>query len=250
MKQQTESSVHGTDMALMYQYVLEMIQLFYESFDVYHHPAAFRTAVLSYLWDEWLTFEEQRDLVDSHVAYADEFTRENRIAYGSETYFRFMNPKTQKMDIICEGGKPCDMIILSEMDRYVAQDPIRTVRVSRETTGPIYGFMVPKKDGTMMFKTNHPPASGSKVERGKQCMNESNKLKRLAYLIQIGHILKTAHGTECHLDEETLMKSKNIKNSIRPCTLMNLFLRFLDAERVNQKRWFFRPVESYYTGHR
>lgn len=250
MKQHTESSIHGTDMALMYQYVLEMIQLFYESFDVYHHPAAFRTAVLSYLWDEWLTFEEQRELIDLHVAHVDEFIQENRIAYGSDTYFRFMNPKTQQMDIICGDGKPCNMVVLSEMDRYVAQDPIRTNRITRETTGPIYGFMVPKKDGTMMFKTNHPPSSGSKVERGKQCVNESNKLKRLAYLIQIGHILREAHGTECHLDEETLVKSKNIKNSIRPCTLMNLFLRFLDAERVNQKRWFFRPVESYYTGHR
>ena len=30
---------------------------------------------------------------------------------------------------------------------------------------------------------------------------------------------------------------------------MNLFLRFLDAEEIQDKRWFIRAVQAFYSGH-
>lgn len=248
-QRQQQAAARGADVEIMFESMLDIIHLFYDSFDTYHQPVAFQYAVLTYLWDEWLTYSEQKELIQHGEVRVEDMTRENRILYGDEVVLRFMNPKTSQMDVMCD-GTPCNMVVVEELERLAAKDPIRSFRVTKESVGPLYGFMVPKKDGTMMFKTNHPPATGSKVERGKQCMNESNKLKRLGYLLQLGQILKAAHGTDCHLEQDTLMESKRIKNSIRPCILMDLFLRFLDAEGLHGKRWFLRPVESYYTGHR
>ena len=66
----------------------------------------------------------------------------------------------------------------------------------------------------------------------------------------IGEILQTHIGTNFNLTRESLVTEKTIKGSIRICTLMNILLRFMDAERMYDKRWFFRSVEAYYTGHK
>ena len=66
----------------------------------------------------------------------------------------------------------------------------------------------------------------------------------------IGETLQIHVKTDFYLNHETLIAERSIKGSIRICTLMNVLLRFMDVERMGGKRWFFRSVEAFYTGHK
>jgi hypothetical protein len=51
-------------------------------------------------------------------------------------------------------------------------------------------------------------------------------------------------------DEAVLYKkTSDISNSARGCTLLDLILRFMDKVNSGEKRWFFRPLSAYYSGH-
>jgi hypothetical protein len=43
--------------------------------------------------------------------------------------------------------------------------------------------------------------------------------------------------------------TRELRGTVRICTLMNLFLRFLDAIQLKRKVWFFRPVFAHLTNH-
>jgi hypothetical protein len=72
----------------------------------------------------------------------------------------------------------------------------------------------------------------------------------IANLIQLGDILKAAGKSDFELNRAVVLGTRKIKNSTRACTLMNLIIRFLDADKIQNKRWFFRPVQAFYTGHK
>jgi hypothetical protein len=72
----------------------------------------------------------------------------------------------------------------------------------------------------------------------------------IANLIQLGDILKAAGKSDFELNRAIVLGTRKIKNSTRACTLMNLIIRFLDADKIQNKRWFFRPVQAFYTGHK
>jgi hypothetical protein len=128
-------------------------------------------------------------------------------------------------------------------------DPLRQLQVNKKTTGALYGYNVPK-DGHIVFKTNKSPEVHGKIGRGSECMIVSNVKEHLSNLMMIGEILQVHIGTNFNLTRELLVTERSIKGSIRICTLMNVLLRFMDAERMDAKRWFFRSVEAYYTGHK
>ena len=68
-------------------------------------------------------------------------------------------------------------------------------------------------------------------------------------LIEIGDILKENGKSDFDLNR-AMISTRKIKNSTRACTLMDLLIRFLDTDNIEGKRWFFRPVQSLYTGHK
>jgi hypothetical protein len=72
----------------------------------------------------------------------------------------------------------------------------------------------------------------------------------LSKLIQVGDILQRNGKTDFQLNRFMLQGTRKIAGSIRACTLLDLCLRFVDKERLEKKKWFFRPVESYYIGYR
>ena len=74
----------------------------------------------------------------------------------------------------------------------------------------------------------------------------------VAHLIQIGVILKEHGKTDFQLNRAVLKSegSRGIKNSSRASTLLNLFLRFLNNEQIERKKWFFRSIEAYYIGYK
>jgi len=242
-----EASHDNREILDMYQKILETIGAFYESFDKYNNAAAFRKVLLHYFWDEWLTIDEQKELAMLKLDGVSECIQENEHMFGTMHISRWLNPKTGHIDMVCD-GKECSASIIEQVNQSKS-DKLRQLTLTKQNTGHLYGFVVPK-DGEFVFKTNEQTDGGWISKRGKECINVSNKPQQREYLLRIGDELKAAHGSDCHLDRDTILESPKIKNSIRACTIMNLFLRFLDAEGLNRKRWFFRPVAAYYTNHR
>jgi hypothetical protein len=107
-----------------------------------------------------------------------------------------------------------------------------------------------EENGDIVFKTAEPPYEGGKVGRGKECGNVSTMTGHITNLVEIGDILKAAGKTDFDLNRGIIVGTRKIKNSTRACTLMNLLIRFLDAERLQGKRWFFRAVQALYIGHK
>jgi hypothetical protein len=233
-----------------YLQILEMIQLFHSSFHTStpKNPESFRKALLFYFWDEWMTIEEQTFLVRSTGLNLHELIRENQYPFGKMIVNRYLHPKTGAVYFTCEEGKECMKSVVDQIQRSTT-DPLRQLQVNKKTTGMLYGYNVPK-DGHMVFKTNKSPEVNGKIGRGSECMIVSNVKEHLINLMSIGEILQTHVHTNFNLDRESLITERSIKGSVRICTLMNVLLRFMDAERINDKRWFFRSVEAYYTGHK
>jgi len=42
---------------------------------------------------------------------------------------------------------------------------------------------------------------------------------------------------------------RTITNSIRVCTVSDIIMRYFDALNIQDKRWFYRPLESKLQGH-
>ena len=233
-----------------YLQILEIIQLFHSSFHRSHpkNPESFRKTLLFYFWDEWLTIDEQAFLVHSTGLNLHELIRENQYLFGKITVNRFLHPKTGAVYFTCEEGKECMKSIVEQIQRSTT-DPLRQHPVNKKTTGLLYGYNVPK-DGHIVFKTNKSPEVNGKIGRGSECMIVSNVKEHLNNLMTIGEILQTHVHNDFNLNRESLITSRSIKGSIRICTIMNILLRFMDAEQISNKRWFFRSVEAYYTGHK
>ena len=244
--------VSHDDMELIekYRQILEMIEWFHISFQKSSskNPEAFRKTLLFYFWDEWLTFQEQTFLVYSTSLNVLECIRENQYLLGKILVNRFIDPKRNEIQFICEGGQTCLKSIVDEIKRD-SSELLRTLTVNNKTTGGPYGFVVPK-NGDIVFKTADPPYEGSKVNRGKECGNVSTMTGHISNLVEIGDILKTAGKSDFDLNRGIILGTRKIKNSTRACTLLNLLIRYLDVDVINGKRWFFRPVLAFYTGHK
>ena len=233
-----------------YLQIIEMIHLFHSSFHISRpkNPESFRKALLFYFWDEWMTIDEQTFLVRSTGLNLHELIRENQYPFGKLVVNRFLHPKTGAVYFTCEEGKECVKSVVDQIQRSTT-DPLRQLQINKKTSGALYGYNVPK-DGHIVFKTNKSPEVNGKIGRGSECMIVSNVKEHLSNLMLIGEILQARIGTNFNLTRELLVTERSIKGSIRICTLMNILLRFMDAERMDDKRWFFRSVEAYYTGHK
>jgi hypothetical protein len=245
-----EVSHDDTELIEKYRQILEMIEWFHISFQKSSskNPEAFRKVLLFFFWDEWLTFQEQTFLVYSTSLNVLECIRENQYLLGKILVNRFIDPKRNEIQFICEGGQICLKSVVDEIKRD-SSEPLRTFVVNNKTTGGPYGFIVPK-NGDVVFKTADPPYEGSKVNRGKECGNVSTMTGHISNLVEIGDILKAVGKSDFDLNRGIILGTRKIKNSTRACTLINLLIRYLDADMLNGKRWFFRPVQTYYTGHK
>jgi hypothetical protein len=245
-----QMSQDDTELIEKYRQNLEMIEWFHISFTKSSGKNAdsFRKTLILYFWDEWLTLEEQIFLVYSSGINVLECIKENQYSLGRILVNRFIDPKSGEIQFLCEGGNVCLKSIVDDIKRD-KDDPLRIFNLNNKTTGDPYGFLVPK-NGTFVFKTGEPPFEGGKVGRGKECGNVSTMTGHLANLIKIGDILKEAGKSDLDLNRVALLGTRKIKNSTRACTLMNLIIRYLDMEKLKNKRWYIRPVPAFYTGHK
>jgi hypothetical protein len=234
----------------LYRQNIEMIEWFHTAFhaSTQKNPESFRKAILTYFWDEWLTLEEQKYLIYSSDLNVSECIRDEQYRIGRILVNRMIDPKTGELLYLCENGTECVKAIADEVTRD-ATEAIKRFPVNVNTTGTIYGIIVPK-NGEFVFKTDLPPAVGGKLGRGKECRNVTTMTGHISQLIQVGDALKQNGKSDFQLNRMVLMGLRKITNSTRACTLLDLCLRFADEERLEKKKWFFRPVESYYVGYK
>jgi hypothetical protein len=102
----------------------------------------------------------------------------------------------------------------------------------------------------MAFKTAEVPRIGAKLLPGKECGIVTDMTGHQTDLIEIGNILRQYGNTDFDLNPTSILHVRKVKNSTRACTLLNFLMRFLDAEQMGGKRWFFRPVMAYSLGYR
>ena len=240
------------DMELLelYRQNIEMIEWFHTAFhsSAQKNPESFRKAILTYFWDEWLTLEEQKYLMYSSQLNVLECIRDQQYRIGRYLVNRMIDPKTGALQYLCENGTECIKAIVDEVIRDESE-AIKRFPVNVNTTGSLYGIIVPK-NGEFVFKTDKPPEVGGKLGRGKECRNVTTMTGHISQLIQVGDVLKRNGKTDFQLNRMVLLGLRKITNSTRACTLLDLCLRFADEEHIEKRKWFFRPVESYYIGYK
>jgi hypothetical protein len=233
-----------------YKNMLEMIDWFHISYvkSSNKNQEAFRKAVLYYFWDKWFTLTEQKYLVYSSDLDVNECVENGEYQLGRVKIIRFVNPKNNMIEYMCEGGEPCGNAYIDAVteDR---DEPMRKLKANNTTTGQLYGFVVPKKN-EFVFKTAEPVILGAKAPRGKECANVSNMSGHYKQLYEIGEILKVAGLGDFDLRASVVQVTRKIRNSIRACTLLELILRYMDLCKVQNKKWIYRPLESVYVGHK
>jgi hypothetical protein len=245
---------HNNSVIQNRQKMLSVIPTFHAAFQEskYVNTNAFRNALLFYFWDEWLSVNEQNQLIQQQGEAVEDCIKDSQFEFDeNDVVNRLFNPKTGEVEYRLPNGEPCSPAVIDAIHQDRGKDPVQFFHVTQRSTGSLYGFLVPKY-GKIVFKTSEPPEAGAKFQgrKGSECAIVSGKGNHYENLIKIGEILKASpFQFDFHLNEVSLVTSLTIKNPTRLCTLMNLFLRFLDAEEIENKRWFIRAVQAFYSGH-
>ena len=223
---------------------------------------SFSYAVGKFLWDEFLTGEEQYTVYESVKSTDDplyfSLWDEALVQFEEEILYRRVNPSTGTLEYLCD-GKACSPAIVAAIEAEdESTDPVRMLRANATTTGNPYGTL-PYKSGLFVFKTNVPvkpspnPAVREKQERGSECAIVPNMPQHYEKLEALGRI---AQASSLHQDLGlTLAEMKEskgpraVKNSIRTCALTDLTLRLFDELNLQEKRWFYRPLATFFTKH-
>ena len=245
LEQRRMAMAHG-DAEIMerYLYMVEILYWFHISFHAspQRDVRAFERALLSYVWDEWISLEEQKELMFSET----QMIQDDLYHMGRLVVHRIFDPATGKLQYLCDAAV-CATSIVEEIERDKT-DVMQAFSVHPRNTGMFYGFVV-SKNGNIIFKTASPPDTGKKVERGLECENVSTMTGHVAKLIQLGDVLRSEGQHDLDLNGNMIRNERPIQNSTRACTLLDLVLRYMDAARIQGRRWFFRPVQAFYMGH-
>jgi hypothetical protein len=235
----------------LYSQLIEMVYWFHTAFhrSSSKDSTAFRTAILSYFWDEWLTIDEQKWLIYSSSVNVDECIAYSQYRFPEKVVNRFIDPVTGILQYICEGNTRCEEGFVAAIARS-KKDTIQTLRINTNSTGDFYGLLVPI-NGKYIFKTDVPLGKFDMITfRGKQCANTTNMTGHIANLDQLGDLLEQYTENRFDLTRNVLIITRKIKNSRRACVLMDIVLRYMDAAGMDGKRWFYRPVEAAYIGYK
>jgi hypothetical protein len=233
-----------------------------------------RKTLLCFFWDEWLSINDQMKLIYKNDGSIDDDVllciNDFNYTIGKERIYRLMNPDKKELEYVCynstcecdaEEKDDCICVTYKECSAYhidtITEDTTEDMRIftiNAETTGQLFGFLVPK-DKKFLFKWDNIDEDSfeDKVTgtTGKICINTTTIRIYHQNMLLLGEILEENNYTNFDLVRETIIDDaeRRIKNSTRFCTLKNLLLRYIDALQIDDKRWFFRPVEAYYLGY-
>jgi len=231
-----------------YTYIVEMIQWFHESVLISEGDLrSFYQTVLDYIWDTWFTLEEQIELVTSGNEDAYRRVKETEYTAGSNTVLRFYNPKNASIVYICKQKGNWNLCPSSIEDNVKKiEKTIPTEFRNREEpykTDEFYGFLT-THNGDIVFKTNDAHIKGFTGKLGGvMCAVVSGIQDKYEKLIRIGEILTRADLPDLELKGDVIKRGgRQVENSVRGCALLELTLRYADHIKLNNHRWFFRPV--------
>lgn len=218
----------------------------------------FAQIVLELIWDKYLKQGEQLKIYTTENESADELTKRtwnenvvsSKMANGFKTAFRVLNPTNGKLIYHCPTGI-CDPSLIKVFEED-SSDILRGLVANQTTSAKIYGT-VNFKRGNFVFKTNEAVDPKKKLpDVGSECSVVSSISAHFTLLKEIGMMIQPILGTDLDLNEGMLEKSpiRSFKNAIRACALTELVLRLLDKLKVQEKRWFYRPIATLKTGHR
>jgi hypothetical protein len=229
----------------------------------------YKDVVMYFLWDEYLTNEEQFTLfkkLRENPAFKpvmDPVWDEQRLTWGSEVGFRLIQRFSAKFEYYSfDATKQEFTPVVSDrmIQGFERENKTTGLRANRNTCGYIYGTLNVKR-GEFVFKTNTPvapndedPALEDKGKKGRECAGSSASKYHKDKLYEIGQKAAepTALGTDLGLNAAVIERGPRSlpkTNSNMICALTDLALRILDAKAVDKKRWFFRPVATLKTGH-
>jgi hypothetical protein len=231
-----------------------------------------------YVWDEWLSVEEQCSLLEDSLLTGDELddsvklVTSNSYVDTDEKSFWYVNAKSNELvkKSPMPGTNPVqwNSEAFSTIEYKGEEIPKLTADVVH--AGDPYGFLVPKR-GLIVFKTVVPFVFGSKKlkkgdkekpDRGLECANVSNntspaKLKKLGDILRGEQDYKEGKKIPENLQMDVLLLQKaqidrrtELNNSNSRCTLLDITLRFMDKYLKDQGlRWFYRPVDAFISDH-
>jgi hypothetical protein len=212
----------------------------------------FEKIVLEYLWDEFLDTKIQVMLLfDAPTPIG----KEQLLESGSIRAVRNINPSTNKLEYFCKTGETiadCNPGVVEVFESPDVEDAVRERKADVLHAGKPYGVIVPKR-GAMVFKTfePHPIGKGEKPRSGQECGIIAKRAQYIDKLVELGTILKRAGENDLDLDEAGLNAVADVINTTaRGCAILDIVLRFMDAKRIGKRRWFFRPLAAYYSGHK
>lgn len=219
-------------------------------------PDAFRMAVLQYIWDEWLTNAQKVASLTPPTEGMINIAEESFLKRGSTNVVRLMNPETGLVEYFCE-GTPCPSLVVEGIQREKG-DPVKQRTADRETTASedaSYGFLVPKQ-GVLIMKNQPPHGKGKKPGVGQECTGGSYQYDQVNRFLPLGQALDEDGLANLGLTAMELTSTEYISdyrhifnNIFNSCALLDIILRYMDQLKVNGKRWFFRPLAAFFSGH-
>ena len=244
---------------------LSMVSYFYNNIKA-NVPLLQRMSVviLQFLWDQYLSNEEQIALfkrMRSDAAFSsimDSIWGEQKVVAGSTIGFRMINRSSNTLEYYTLR----DTVFTLEQNGVIIKrldDASSTagLRANTETTGYLYGSLNVKR-GQFVFKTNVPVQPNDENPekevkgRGRECANSSASTYHKDKLYGLGEKAKESLRTDLGLNRSTIEQGPRAipkTNANMICALTELTLRFLNANAVDGKIWFFRPVATLKTGH-
>lgn len=213
------------------------------------------------IWDEVLNYEEQYRLYETKKEAPSPLLSniwdEHLLSYDEQIVYRRVNPSTGSLDYKCDGENCSPALITAIESEDEATDALRSLRANTTTTAKPYGTLN-YKNGLFVFKTNNPvspskkPGVKEKQERGAECANVPNMPPHYLVLEEIGRIADDILHTNLGFTRTELEEApppRGVVNSVRACALIDIALRFFDELHLQDKRWFYRPLSTFYTNH-
>lgn len=213
-----------------------------------------------YIWDEFIPSTIQTELLQAYgMKEADDYVKKvasySYWLFEGTTYIRLINTNTNAVEFLQidptnQTVNPSPTAVQEVLVRERASDPIIKAGIHTRNTGYNYGFIIfNQKVNRLVFKKGKPSESGA-LSRGSECAKNSTTRFEIQELLHYGQtLLRTKLDTLGLTQEEMAKEGRAVTNSIRVCTLVDLALRMMDAMKVEEKRWFYRPLEAALYGH-
>ncbi len=216
----------------------------------------FRKAVMELVWDEEFNDEDRETLLFEREQMPETMAivaQQHYFRTKKDSIIRMISADENALKYYCNGKTLCAPAKIALFDPKrekgvppkKTDDPLSTLIVNKDTTGQLYGFITNEK-GMYVYKSHRPGKTGS----GEKCDNVSNMKKHREKVVEMGEVLEEVTGENYQLTDEILDKSsRKVVNPKRMCMLLNLVLRYMDKMNIQNKRWFYRPIEARKVGH-